>query len=117
MNRLRHAAFCATVTAAFVLAGFVVNAGDYRYPGEKQTTPSPALDKKLPARDVFRFGEELSTPSGFDVLSVPIISGNTPRIQKNKGGANSNDWNGKTGWSSGRVNCRRRKMKRTFERA
>ena len=79
MNRLRHAAFCATVAAAFVLAGFVVNAGDpIVIPGEKQTTPSPALDKKLPARDVFRFGEKLSAPSAFDVLTVPIIPGNTP---------------------------------------
>jgi len=78
MNHLRHATFCATVTAAIVLAAFVGKAGDpIIIPGEKQKTPPPALDKKLPLRDVFRFGDKLNTPSGFDALT-PMIPGNKP---------------------------------------
>jgi hypothetical protein len=74
MNHLRHATFCATVTAALVLVVFVGNAGEpIIIPGEKQKTPPPALDKKFPSRDVFRFGDKLSAPSGFDVLTVPVM--------------------------------------------
>ena len=84
MNHLRHANFCATVTAAIVLAGFVGNAGEpIIIPGEKQKTPPPALDKKLPSRDVFRFGDKLSAPSGFDVLTVPVMPLD-PREQKRR---------------------------------
>ena len=79
MNHLRHATFCATVTTAIVLATFVGSAGEpIIVPGAKQKTDAPALDKKLPSRDVFRFGDKLSTPSGFDVLTVPMIPSNTP---------------------------------------
>jgi hypothetical protein len=79
MNHLRHATFCATIAAATVLAAFVGNAGEpIVIPGEKQKTPQPALDNKLPPRDVFRFGDRLNAPSGFDVLSVPMIPSNTP---------------------------------------
>ena len=77
MNHLRHAAFCATVTAAIVLATFVGNAGEpIIIPGEKQKTSPPALDKKVPSLDVFRFGDKLSAPSS--VLNVPMIPSNTP---------------------------------------
>jgi hypothetical protein len=79
MNHLRQTAFCATVTAAILLTGFIGNAGEpIIFPGEKQKALPPALDKKLPSRDVFRFGDKLSAPSGFDVLTVPVKPGATP---------------------------------------
>ena len=79
MNHLRHAAVCATVTAATVLGAFVGNAGEpIVIPGEKQNAPPPALDKRLPSRDVFRFGDKLGTPSGFDVLTIPMTPRNAP---------------------------------------
>jgi len=88
MNHLRHATFCATVTAAIVLAVFVGNAGEpIIIPGEQQKTAPPALDRKLPMRDVFRFGDKLSAPSGFDVLTVPALPGTTlldPKEQKRR---------------------------------
>jgi len=83
MNHLRHTAFCATVMAAIVLAVFAGNAGEpIVIPGEKQKTLPPAQDQKLPSRDLFRFGDKLNTPSGFDALTVPIIPGNRPMDPK-----------------------------------
>ena len=79
MNHLRHAAFCATITTAVVLATVSGLAGEpIVIPGEKQITAPPALDKKLPLRNAFRFGDKLNAPSGFDVLTVPMIPSNTP---------------------------------------
>lgn len=79
MNHLRHAAFCATATTAVVLATFAGHAGEpIVMPGAKQMTAPPALEKKIPLRDAIRFGDKLSDPSGFDVLTaVPMIPGNT----------------------------------------
>jgi hypothetical protein len=83
MNHLCHAAFRATVTAAIVLAGFVGTAGEpIIIPGEKQKALPSAPDKKLPSRDVFRFGDKLNAPAGFDVLTVPVFPGNTPSDPK-----------------------------------
>jgi len=66
-----------------VLATFVGQAGEpIIIPGEKQTTPPPALDRKVPLRDAFRLGDKLNSPSGFDVLTVPMIPNSTPLAPK-----------------------------------
>lgn len=85
MNYLRHAAFCATASAAIVFAALTGHAGDpIIVPGERQKTPASNLDKKLPLRDAIRFGDKVAAPSGFDVLSIPIVTPLDPREQKRR---------------------------------
>ena len=79
MIHFRQASFCAKVTAAIVLSALVGHAGEpIVIPSEKTKTPPPAHDTKVPPRDVFRFGNKLSTPSGFDVLTIPIVPSHSP---------------------------------------
>jgi hypothetical protein len=83
MNHLCHARFCATVAAATVLVAAAGRAGEpIVIPAGKEKTPLSTVDKKLPSRDVFRFGDRLNNPSGFDVLTVPITPGITPLTSK-----------------------------------
>src|SRR5687768_5436019 len=87
MNHRRHARFCAMVTAATLFAAVAGHAGEpIIVPSEKQKAPSSTPDKRVPARDVFRFGDKGGAPSGFDVTApmAPSATPVGPREQKRR---------------------------------
>jgi len=80
MNHLWGASFCVATMAVVVFAGVAAARGGEPIiiPADKGKAAPETPEKKSLPRDVFRFGERLTTPPSFDIPTLPIEPSTTP---------------------------------------